>query len=48
MYSKADAALWNGRIDDNDNRAHFRNFQVAQVVDAEGELTERFDVGILG
>lgn len=48
MYSKADAALWHGRIDDHDNRAHFRNFQTVQVVDAQDELTERFDVGILG
>lgn len=48
MYSKADDALWHGRIDDHDNRAHFRNFQTVQVVDAQDELTERFDVGILG
>lgn len=59
MYTKGDENLWTGRIDDTENSAHFRNFQVVDVVDLEGinekndneqikEHTAQYDVGILG
>lgn len=48
MYSKSDALIWHGRIDDIKDKAHFRNFQVVTVLDATENITERFDVGILG
>ncbi|UBH12596.1 formimidoylglutamase [Macrococcus armenti] len=48
MYTVSDESLWHGRIDDKENRDHFRNFQAVDVIDANGDLTERYDVGILG
>ncbi|TDM46170.1 formimidoylglutamase [Macrococcoides goetzii] len=59
VYTKGDENLWTGRIDDTENRAHFRNFQVVDVVDLEEiddnreneqieDYASQYDVGILG